>query len=1364
MMRRSADSIATVLVAGVGLALLGLAVMRSSGSIAPSNSTASSRSSDRSGAAVAQSAADAHLQHVETYLRFARDEVDCRDAFARARRHLQVAELALDDEPDRRRREALQHRVADLSLTIAAGEHNSSNYFHGAFPWSTFLASSTLPGDAPAAGTIELFDEPAKAAVRAAIARQILSFEAVDQSSPQIDFLIVGDPPDATLEFDATAAYARHELFRPYDPRRLSAARLTRADWSALRRLEPSNATIAKLTSGAADNKLMLVRIAPVDRVDGRHFYELTVRVYGDGESSLPPALIYSGICRDRRSAMPLIVGFHLWLLAMTVTVGVWFNARSDDLPAPAGWYAAPWFAGAFVCGRLLVWPVAKVLAGAIPDGRSSAFGGVWWTVAAGTAVVLGPALITWALASRLRLLESIRSTIKPTLLLTAVTAGASAYLCQNALILRGWEGWQTVVPVVLAALTSVYPLVRALDDERSWERWHLLPLLGLAALGPSFAFGRPWPLWATATGTASILATATVLARRSKARRSAERRVSTDCDASGDEAGSTAPNTIDELLRGTIDPPYQPTPVTRALLDELRPLGSRRSVSRVLLGRAGVGKSATIRAIEQALRREIPGIVVLQGTCPQAQQDGEAEPYQPFVEAIERHFRIHPLAPRHRQMARVQDTLGGIFAETIPFAGLLFPPDEPEPTIDKQQVFQSVADMLRNLAARQPVLLVIDDMHWIDAGSRELAEFLVKSFPDGGSLPIGLLFSGREDHSLFARLTRVTMTLPDPAVQRAILVNGLGLSGSVADSLIRALDGHRDALPGLLQIVAHLARQGHLEYRAGGFAWKSAGFRLEDHLPDDFRESLEVELAGRPEVRHALECAACIGPQFTVEQLSVGLELTRWQTLRLLDEIERTTHLVRDVRARDDEFEFCSSFLLEALRKMFDVSAAGPASSTAPQRIREFHYRLGCAAEQSLDASNAQLYAAANHFFAAGARHAARAYRLALRAAQTASAQFRGDLARRYVEMATECAAFCDGDDRELRRTLLLVECQAAHVEGTGRVDAATKASAYLAEHPESDFVVYQAAVRAIYDAGVDTHDQAHFRAAADLARRMVERFPEPLHQAEARQFWGISLPRGEALARREHLETALQLVESVEAVAPSAEATRLQSRIMNSLAEHLSYGTAADKLRAKRLFESSIERKSRAETYDAHGLALAHGGLGRLAFFAEPPDLTAAREHFLADLEYSRQVGSRTGRTRMHGLLAAVELRSVAALDGELRSDDPGARNGIERALAHFREARELADERWDKTMALAGLLQCHAALGEVDLARGYGMQLADLVQGAAPGVESLGVAAARSADAMPPHCRRAIAAALRQCSACEREAWHRMLGETG
>src|SRR6187455_180413 len=156
------------------------------------------------------------------------------------------------------------------------------------------------------------------------------------------------------------------------------------------------------------------------------------------------------------------------------------------------------------------------------------------------------------------------------------------------------------------------------------------------------------------------------------------------------------------------------------ALEDALLTVGRDRSGGLVLLeGEAGMGK--TRLAHELADRAEAIGWTVLWGGCSEAEV---ALPYLPFVEALGNHFAQRSPAEIHRE-------LGGAARElSLLFPQLELPDVEPpagDPAQAKLRLFESVVAVLRAAARDAGVLLVVDDIHWSDASTRELLDHLAR-------------------------------------------------------------------------------------------------------------------------------------------------------------------------------------------------------------------------------------------------------------------------------------------------------------------------------------------------------------------------------------------------------------------------------------------------------------------------------------------------------------------------------------------------------------------------------------------------------------------------------------------------------------
>ena len=94
--------------------------------------------------------------------------------------------------------------------------------------------------------------------------------------------------------------------------------------------------------------------------------------------------------------------------------------------------------------------------------------------------------------------------------------------------------------------------------------------------------------------------------------------------------------------------------------------------------------------------------------------------------------------------------TLDEALQDTVPaLLSLLdaLPEDSPFLTLDPPQRRQRTLDALKRVVLResqvQPLLLVFEDLHWIDAETQALLDSLVESLPDGAAPAAGQLPPG---------------------------------------------------------------------------------------------------------------------------------------------------------------------------------------------------------------------------------------------------------------------------------------------------------------------------------------------------------------------------------------------------------------------------------------------------------------------------------------------------------------------------------------------------------------------------------------------------------------------------------------------
>jgi DNA-binding CsgD family transcriptional regulator len=192
--------------------------------------------------------------------------------------------------------------------------------------------------------------------------------------------------------------------------------------------------------------------------------------------------------------------------------------------------------------------------------------------------------------------------------------------------------------------------------------------------------------------------------------------------------------------------------------------------------GDAGVGKTRLLTelAAEAAQR----GFTVLSGRCAEL---AETVPYLPLADAL-----------RAASGSRLADALA-----TRPVLTRLLPDHEITrqpgdlPGLAQQQLFGAVVGMLTELAEAQPVLLMLEDLHWADRSTRDLVTFLSRVLRNER---IALALSYRTDdmhraHPLrpvigeLLRLPSVTSIEVGPLEPEAMSLHLTSLAGGLRDA-----------------------------------------------------------------------------------------------------------------------------------------------------------------------------------------------------------------------------------------------------------------------------------------------------------------------------------------------------------------------------------------------------------------------------------------------------------------------------------------------------------------------------------------------------------------------------------------------------
>lgn len=326
--------------------------------------------------------------------------------------------------------------------------------------------------------------------------------------------------------------------------------------------------------------------------------------------------------------------------------------------------------------------------------------------------------------------------------------------------------------------------------------------------------------------------------------------------------------------------------------------------------GQPGVGKTALV---QEALRRfGSPGSAldrsIFWGHCQPARSTGDRHPYLPW-----RHI-LSAAAPRLAECASAAADWLSCLTPLVPDLLKLHPglvaPSQPDAATLRSAIQQGI----QALALSQPLILIVEDAHWIDSGSLdvliELADICL-------SLPLLIIVthrSGAITPSFLAakrtlRRQRCALDVhvqPFTSSETARFLEQASVQETISAEALEEISRHTGGLPLLLREAVESLRE---------------SYRLNKRGLTGLRDSLRMRLRDIGEHnRQMLEAAAILGFAFADDELRRMLDWTASAYASALDELLARRLLVDTVAHGANDYVFSHRPVHELI--LSDISA----------------------------------------------------------------------------------------------------------------------------------------------------------------------------------------------------------------------------------------------------------------------------------------------------------------------------------------------------------------------------------------------------------------------------------------------------------
>jgi TOMM system kinase/cyclase fusion protein len=542
-----------------------------------------------------------------------------------------------------------------------------------------------------------------------------------------------------------------------------------------------------------------------------------------------------------------------------------------------------------------------------------------------------------------------------------------------------------------------------------------------------------------------------------------------------------------------------------------------------LLTGEPGIGKSRLIRE----LCRRLSGTphTLLEARCAPEDRTSALHPIGEMLEHLLGRRRDWPPERALRELEALLTRYGFELAETVPlFASLLsiplgerYAPLQATPEWQKALTFEAVLDLLVEMAAQQPVLMIVEDLHWADATTLELLTFLLEAV---ASARLGVIFTARSEfvppwsasqtHQLqLGRLRRSNVEL---------MVQGLTAGRSLPPEVIEHVASKTDGIPLFVEELTRTMLDSGLLKKEG------EGYQLTGSLsglavPGTLRGLLEARLDRLGRARETAELASLLGREFNYEMLH-ALSPSDERTLQAdLSALVASELLQHRRRLHDSTYVFKHALIKEA------------AYESIPRATRrELHARISSVLEEQFPAlvkTRPELLA----WHHAAADQKARAIGYALLAAQSA---LRRSAHPEAIAHATQALEWLDAlpdqgrqrMERELEiNSVLLPALMSAQGWTAREIEAKSRRSQELITAlGESPYAAQTLCVLATYH-----QSRAEFAIARERAASLLE-------QARSSQDRGLeslamsllgenNMQQGNLVQARKYLERSLEL-----------------------------------------------------------------------------------------------------------------------------------------------------------------------------------------------------------------------------------------------
>jgi class 3 adenylate cyclase/tetratricopeptide (TPR) repeat protein len=356
--------------------------------------------------------------------------------------------------------------------------------------------------------------------------------------------------------------------------------------------------------------------------------------------------------------------------------------------------------------------------------------------------------------------------------------------------------------------------------------------------------------------------------------------------------------------------------------------------------GEPGIGKTRLIKEFQARIKPDEP--LFLEGHC---LHYGSLIPYRPIIDILKTLFGIREDDPEPAAKGRMQkiiEQLDGSLLSCLPFFYEIFSykVDDDlffrmENQYRRNRLFEGITQLIIKESARKPVVIALEDLHWIDKASEDFLSYLEKRL-SGQRILVLLLYRLEYQSPWLDRIdfNEIQLNQLSASTSDALLQTLLPEGRPAAE--LKDLISNRTAGNPLFveEFVRTLLENGSIRKTGDRYILDSSSATIT--LPDTIQGIIAARVDRLPEkLRNILQVASVAGRNFNRAVLQDVLKIPD-QFKGELEALQRLEFILRQEGAQEMEFVFKHALIHEVVYH-----------SLLQKRRQELHRRIGNSIEK---------------------------------------------------------------------------------------------------------------------------------------------------------------------------------------------------------------------------------------------------------------------------------------------------------------------------------------------------------------------------------------------------------------------------------